>query len=270
MHPYPCPARPRLLVTLASLAVLVMLIPVGPLVAQSVLNTERVEPQDVSGFFTSLSAGTTLQGGNSDVVNLKGNGAVGYRAKHSWIVLVGGLTYLSSSDSVSTDDRFAQIRYGWFITSRTRTFHFVQIQNSREQALAHRLLLGSGVRHSFVWNKHNRLDLGAGLMWESEKLDASLLPPGTPTSSRDVRGDFIAFAAHRLSSTSKLTNMLYVEPRVDAPADTRFLDEIHLIVSVTGSVDLDVGFQWLHDSQPPVSVRPNDVELDTSLSVTVK
>jgi putative salt-induced outer membrane protein YdiY len=238
--------------------------------AQSVLNTERVEPQDVSGFFTSLEAGTTLQGGNSDVVNLKGNGAVGYRAKRSWIVLVGGLTYLSSSDSVSTDDRFAQIRYGWFITSRTRTFHFVQIQNSREQALAHRLLLGSGVRHSFVWNDHNRLDLGAGLMWETERLDTLRLPRGTPGSSRDLRGDLIAFAAHRLSSTSKLTNMLYVEPRVDALADTRFLDEIHLLVSVSGTVDLDVGLEWLHDSQPPASVRPDDVELDTSLSVTVK
>lgn len=270
MHSYPSPTPPRLFVTLAVLAALVALLTAGPLAAQSVLNTERVQPQDVSGFFTSLDAGTMLQGGNSDVVHLKGNGAVGYRAKRSWIVLVGGLTYLSSSDSVSTEDRFAQIRYGWFITGRTRTFHFVQIQNSREQALAHRFLLGSGVRHSFVWNEDDRLDLGAGLMWESEKLDASLLPPGTPTSSRDVRGDLVAFAAHRLSSTSKLTNMLYVEPRVDAPADTRFLDEAHFIVSVTGSVDLDVGFQWLHDSRPPTSVRPNDVELDTSLSLMVK
>ncbi len=181
------------------------------------LNTERVDPLEVSGLFASVAAGTTLQGGNADVVKLKGNGATGYRATHSWILLVGGLSYLSSSNKVSTDDRYLQIRYGRFLSPRTRTFHFVQIQNSREQALSHRLLLGNGVRHSFVRNASSRLDLGAGVMWESERLDAALLPAGTPTTSHDWRGDFIAFAMHRISATSRLTNMLYLEPRCGHP-----------------------------------------------------
>ncbi len=238
--------------------------------AQSVLNTERVDPLEVSGLFASVAAGTTLQGGNADVVKLKGNGATGYRATHSWLVLVGGLSYLSSSNKVSTDDRYLQIRYGRFLSPRTRTFHFVQIQNSREQALSHRLLLGNGVRHSFVRNANSRLDLGAGVMWESERLDAALLPAGTPTTSHDWRGDFIAFAMHRISATSRLTNMFYLEPRVDIPADVRLLDELHLLVTIGAGFDLDVGFQWLHDSRPPGTVRPNDVELDTALSLTVK
>ncbi len=241
-----------------------------PLSGQAVLNTERVEPQDVSGFFTSLEAGTNLQGGNSDVVELKGNGVIGYRGTHSWIELIGGLSYLSSSDSVSVEDRFAQVRYGWFFTKRTRTFHFVQIQNRRAQALAHRLLVGSGLRHSFAWSKRNRLDFGLGLMWESEKLDTAELPRPTRATSRDWRADLIGYGSHRLSSAATLTDVLYVEPRVDAPADIRILDEVRLALTVTKGVDVNLDLHWLHDSRPPPSIGPNDVQFETSLSATVK
>lgn len=249
---------------------LATLLAVHPVHAQAVLNTERVEPEDLSGFFTTLQAGTNLQGGNSHVVDLKGDGAVGYRARHSWIEVVGGAAYLSSSDSVSVDDRFVQVRYGWFLSKRTRTFHFVQLQDSHAQALSYRLLVGSGIRHGFVRGKRNRLDLGAGLMWEVERLDARLLPRGTRLDSHDLRGDLIAVASHELSSTAKISDVLYVEPRVDAPADTRLLNETRLGVKVVKDIELDVDFQWLHDSRPPRSIGPDDVQLQTSLSVTVK
>jgi Protein of unknown function, DUF481 len=242
----------------------------GTVRAQSVLNTERVEPQDVSGFFTSVDLATTFQGGNARVVSLKGNGAFGYRAKRSWIVAVGGLSYLNSAHKVSTEDRYAQIRYGWFLSPRTRTFHFVQVQDSRELALAHRVLVGSGVRHSFVWNDHSRLGLGVGLMWEAERLDVGALPAGTAATSDDVRGDVIAFAARKLSATAHLTDQLYFEPRVDAPADVRLLEQLRFSVSAAKGVDLSVGLDWLHDSRPPPTVGPDDVEMDTSLSLTVK
>ncbi len=106
-------------------------------------------------------------------------------------------------------------------------------------------------------------------MWEAERLDARKLPPGSSTSSRDWRGDFIGFAAHRLSSTSRLTDMLYFEPRIDAPADTRLLNELRLSVSAARNVELAVGLHWLHDSRPPASVGRDDVQLNTSLSLTV-
>ncbi len=237
---------------------------------QAVLNTQRVEPQDVSGFFTRIEAGTDLQGGNSHVTNLKGDAALGYRAAHWWLEVVGGAAYLNSSDSLSTDDRFAQVRYGWFLSQRTRTFHFVQVQRSHELALSYRLLFGSGVRHDFVWSARDRLDLGAGLMWEIERLDPRLLPRGTRLHYHDLRADLVAVGSRKLSSTTKLSDVLYVEPRVDAPADTRLLEDLTLAVSVAKDVDLNVEGQWLHDSQPPRSIKRDDVELQTSFSVTVK
>jgi Protein of unknown function, DUF481 len=155
-----------------------------PARAQSVLTTERVDPLEVSGLFASVAAGTTLQGGNADVVKLRKSGATGYRATHSWILLVGGLSYLSSSNKVSTDDPYLQVAYGRFLSPRTRTFRFVQIQNSREQALPHRLLLGNGIRHRFVRSASTHLDLGAGVLWESERLDSSVLACHLPLVRR--------------------------------------------------------------------------------------
>ncbi len=250
--------------------VLGALLTARPVHAQAVLNTERVEPQDVSGFFTTLQAGTNLQGGNAHVIDLKGDGAVGYRARHWWLEVVGGGAYLSSSDSVSVDDRFVQVRYGWFLSRRTRTFHFVQLQDSHAQALSYRLLVGSGLRHVFVRSTRNRLALGAGLMWEVERLDAALLPTGTRLRSHDLRGDLIAVASREISSTAKVSDILYVEPRVDAPVDTRFLNEARLGVKIVKDIELDVDLQWLHDSRPPRSIGPDDVQLQTSLSATVK
>jgi putative salt-induced outer membrane protein YdiY len=257
-------------VAMATGAACALLVLAPPARAQSVLNTERVDPMEVSGVFASVGAGATLQGGNASVVKLKGDGTFGFRGAHAWVELVAGLSYLSSSDSVSTDDRYLQLRFGRFLTARTRTFHFVQIQNSREQALAQRVLLGSGIRHDFVRTANTRLNLGAGLMWESERLDAGLLPAGTPATSHAWRGDFIGSAMQRVSSTTRLTDVLYVEPRLDLPGDLHAFNESHLLVRITSACDLDVGFQWLHDSRPPATVRPNDLELDTALSLTVK
>jgi len=255
----------------ATIFLLVALLLAGaPLRAQSVLNTERFEPGDATGFFARLDAGLSLHGGNSDVTNAKGNGALGYRAARSWILAMGGLSYLSSGGSVSVNDQFAQVRYGWFFSERTRTFHFVQIQKSRAQALRHRLLVGSGVRHRFVSTSKAKVDFGAGLMWESERLNRSELSPGASDHERSVRGDLIGVASLVLSPTAKLSDVLYVEPRVDALSDTRMLNEARLAVAVTKGVDLNVAFHWLHDSGPPPSVGRNDLDLSTSLSVAVR
>lgn len=242
----------------------------APAQGQRVLNTERVDPRTVSGLFTRVETGIDLRGGNSDILSLKGSGIVGYHGTHSWVLLMGGLSYLSSNDSVSSDDEYMQARYGWIFSPRTRTFHFVQIQKSRAQALSRRVLLGSGLRHAFALSERNRLDLGVGVMWESELLNAARLPAGTSTHSHDWRGDLIGVASHKLSSTATFSDVLYVEPRVDAPADIRVLNEATLAVKVVQGVDLNVSFHWLHDSRPPPSIGRDDVEFITSISATVR
>lgn len=241
----------------------------APARAQRVLNTERVDPRTVSGFFTRFEAGADLKRGNSDILNLKGNGIAGYHGTHSWILLIGGLSYLKSSGSVSVDDQYMQARYGWIFSPKTRTFHFVQIQKSRAQALSRRVLLGSGLRRALVLNERSRLELGAGLMWESELLNEAKLPAGTPTRSHDWRGDLIGVASRKLSATATISEVLYVEPRVDEPADIRILNDTRLAVKVVKDIDLNVTFRWLHDSRPPPSIGRNDVALETSISATV-
>jgi putative salt-induced outer membrane protein YdiY len=243
----------------------------GPALGQTaILNTESLQPQDVSGAFLSLNLAADLQGGNADVADLSGNGAVGYRGDRNWVVLMGGLSYLSASDSVSTDDRYAQLRYSRFFTRRTRSFHFVQVQASRVQLLQRRVLLGSGVRHAFVDGKATRLDVGAGLMWEHERLDASKLPAGAAARSTDWRGDLLAVASQRISASSRLSGVMYVEPRVDRPADVRVLSELRLGASVTKALTLTLAFRWRHDSRPPPSVRRNDVELQAGIGALIR
>ncbi len=262
----PLPSTSRAAAIFFLLAALLTASPAG---AQRVLNTERVEPRNVSGVFTRIEAGADLQGGNSDILNLKGSGTLGYHGTHSWILLVGGLSYLKSSGNVSVDDQYMQARYGWIFSERTRTFHFVQLQKSRAQALSRRLLVGSGLRHAFVSSERGRLELGAGLMWESERLNESKLPPGVPARSDDWRGDLIGVASRKLSTTATLSDVFYVEPRVDEPADVRILNEARLAVKVVKGVDLNVTFRWLHDSRPPPSIGRDDLELETSVSATV-
>ncbi len=237
---------------------------------QTILNTERVQPEDVSGGFLRLQASLDLQRGNSHVFDLKADEAVGYRGAHDWVLLVGGLAYLSSGGSVSVDDRHGQVRYGHFLSDRTRTFHFVQAQASRAQLLKRRILVGSGIRHAFVASAVTRLQLGLGLMWEDERLDADRLPLGYAAHVRDVRGDLVGYALRRISDGSTLSEVLYVEPRVDAPADVRVLNEARLATTVVKGVELSLGLRWRYDGRPPPGVRRHDVELATALAAMVR
>jgi len=243
----------------------------APASAQSaILNTETLQPSDVSGFFLSLSAAANLKGGNSDVASMSGNGAVGAQGERNRAVLMGGLSYLSASDTVSTNDRYAQLRYNRFFTKRTRTFHFVQVQASRAQLLRRRVLVGSGLRHAFLAGENTRLDLGAGLMWEHERLDASRLPPGAAARGTDWRGELLAVASRRLSTSSRLSEVMYVEPRADRPSDLRVLSELCLGANVTEGVELSLSFRWRYDSRPPPSVRRYDVALEAGVGALVR
>ncbi len=247
-----------------------LVLPASVSAQAAILNTETLQPSDVSGFFLSLNAAADLQGGNSHLASLSGSGAIGSQGERNRVVLMGGLSYLSASDSVSTNDRYAQLRYNRFFTKRTRTFHFVQVQASRAQLLRRRVLVGSGLRHAFLAGESTRLDLGAGLMWEHERLDVSGLPPGTAARGTDWRGELLAVASRRLSGSSRLSEVMYVEPRADRPSDVRVLSELRLGASVTGSVELTLAFRWRYDSRPPPSVRRHDVELEAGLGALVR
>ncbi len=264
------PAAGLLAVALLAAALLGLALPAPASAQAAILNTETLQPSDVSGFFLSLSAAADLQGGNSDVARLSGSGAIGFQGERNRVVLMGGLSYLSASDSVSTSDRYAQLRYNRFLTKRTRTFHFVQVQASRAQLLRRRVLVGSGLRHAFLAGENTRLDLGAGLMWEHERLNVSGLPPGTAARGTDWRGELLAVASRRLSKSSRLSEVMYAEPRVDRPSDVRVLSELRLGANVTAGVQLTLAFRWRYDSRPPPSVRRHDVELEAGLGALVR
>ncbi len=238
--------------------------------AQTILNSEALQPEDVENFFFRVEASANVTGGNSRVTDVQTNGAVGYRGAHDWLVFMGGFSYLSTAGDVSVDDRFAQLRYSRLLSKRTRTFHFVQEQRSLSQLLARRVLVGSGIRHSFVETDTARLELGVGAMWEDETLHGATLPPTAETHSRDFRADLIGVGAHRLSATTRFVDVLYLEPRIDDPGDDRLFDESRIELSVTKGIQLSVALRWRDDSRPPPTVRRSDLELVTSVSALVR
>jgi hypothetical protein len=73
----------------------------------------------------------------------------------------------------------------------------------------------------------------------------------------------------RLSETSYIRTTGYVQPRLDAFADVRILNETRLSVAITKRVSLQIRFDLYYDSRPPDNVEDLDVALRNGLSVSL-
>ena len=122
------------------------------------------------------------------------------------------------------------------------------------------------MRFDVLRGKSVALALGLALMGEHEALRSDGLPDAGKVTT-DLRVS--TYLALRVAVMKHLdaTETLYVQPRLDDPADLRALSETSLTAKANATVSLGLAFSVAYDSRPPVSVRPLDTTLKTTLQV---
>lgn len=263
-RPVAARSAPRLLAVACALAGLV-----NPLGAQTILNVEREQPDDVEGFHWGVGGSASLARGNTENVDIDAGVVVGYRWTGDWLRMFGGLDFLSEDGEDVESDRYLHVRFNRRLTDRWKTFHFVQIQARLASLLQRRLLLGSGIRYR-VLDGTTTFDVGTGAMYESEDLDPDEDIGTHPVEARVWRMANLVVFTRPLTESVRLIAVSYIQPDFSDFGDLRALVDLSLRISLTENLDLTVQNEWRHDSRPPGDVEPNDYVLRTGFSVSFR
>lgn len=244
------------------------LIPTGA-DAQTILNVERLQPDEVEGWHWGVEGSFSLSDGNTEYVDLLAGVALGHRWQGHWIRVFAGLEYLTEGGSKSEHDRYLHVRYNHNLSERWKTFHFLQLQASHASLLQRRTLLGTGLRVRLLGGT-GTLDVGTGAMYEAEDLDGGRLVGSHPEESRQWRMANLVVATRPLTESVRLIGVSYIQPDLGELDDVRLLTDLSLLVSLTENVDLTIRGEWRHDSRPPENVGPDDVVVSTGFAVSFR
>ena len=250
---------PWMRLALLALAALVA----GPALAQ--VNTERMRRAlDDDGVRLSLDATAGFATGNTEYLRASLGARTDWlRGPHAAFV-VGQAAFSRADGDVFLDRQFAHARYGRDVGAGWSVETFVQAERNRQQLLESRTLLGAGVRVDLASRDAVDLALGVTPMVERERLDAET---GEPTATV---GRLSTYLSGRLAlGEGTASAVVYVQPRFDAPGDTRALGQASIEVGLTRALRLRVQANVRHDSRPPLGVEPTDVSVEQGIVVVL-
>ncbi|HEU4536212.1 MAG TPA: DUF481 domain-containing protein, partial [Polyangiaceae bacterium] len=158
-------------------------------------------------------------------------------------------------------------RYNYQLSSRLWYEVFGQVQNDLFQRLRVRNLWGTGPRYALYEGASFHSFVGAAYMFEFEAIDPAEGAPDRPESSAHRLSSYVSLSYARPKDvTAGVT--LYVQPRLDAFTDTRVLVESAASFAITPRLASKVSATLRYDSEPPTFVRPYDLEIKNSLTLT--
>jgi len=253
-------------VTTAALAAFALGLP-APSAAQTILNTERFQLDEVSGFHASTDLSFSLQRGNKDLLDVSASGIMGILSGNHWPRVIFGGKYLSTDERSFLDQQFVQARYSYIVSPATQTFHFLQAQKNETLLLRSRWLVGSGVRRSLLESERTRFAVGTGLMGEWERLDAGRVGPEDATSRDGLRIANMAVFSADFADGARVLNILYFQPDPGDLSDFRVLNDLGLLIPLSARLRTTLSLEWRRDTRPPSTLEKDDLSLKAGLSL---
>lgn len=216
------------------------------IMAQGVVNSEKLFTSDVDKFSLVLSPNIDLQSGNSDVFesNISLSSLYKINPKH-WLKISAGLDLIVEDKENISNDKFVQIRHTYSLNKWSHTFTFYQLQSNFSLGVSQRSLIGSGIRFKPI-NKNNfKYDVGLGLMHESEEyqldVDNSIMFRVTSMSIIKFNYDFL-----------ELKNITYFQPSLDSFSDFRIMNEFDISFEINNWLSYELNYIIRFDNQKPI------------------
>jgi len=237
--------------------------------SQTILNVERLQPGDVEAWHWGVEGEFSVSRGNTEYLDLLAGVVLGHRWARDWLRMFVGLDYRSETGEGLENDRYLHVRYNRWWAEHWQTFHFVQVQASHDSYQEQRALLGTGLRRRLVGGT-TTLDVGSGVMYEREDLDAAQVTDDHPLEARVWRMANLVVATRQLSEAVRLLGVAYIQPDFADFGDLRTLADASLLIALTDNVGLTLRGEWRRDSRPPGDRKRNDLVFRTGITVSFR
>jgi len=219
------------------------------------------------GFFGNLSMYLSAKTGNTDIQEFGIDGRVNFTGDSYYTFLIGQGEYGWNKGQEYSNNALLHLRYIRNINYLIKPEVFAQINYNKKLIVLFRSLIGGGVRVTIAADSLSDFIFGSSYMYEHEKID---LPDqaGHPNLTNDHRwSNYLSFS-NMLSRNSRLSIVIYAQPKFDDFNDVRILSENHLSVGITEKLSLSLQFGLRYDSKPPNDV--NDFDTNTKIGFFLK
>lgn len=228
---------------------------------QVIRSYEALDQAAGEAWYTTLGFSLDASGGNVDYTELDVSGAVGYRGERNFVRLYPAYRVRSQDGARQEDEKSLHLRYSHLFSEVLRSFTFVQYQSDLALELDRRLLVGGGMRRRVVELEGGGVDVGLGVMWESERVVDR-------DTENDWRGANLLVVSGRAGDVD-LNFTGFYQPRLDNWADVRLAGSGTAAVPLGSRLALTVAARWRKDTDPPAGVLEEDYGVTVGLRFSV-
>ena len=235
-----------------------------------IVNVQSAMKNISDGVSGSAEGGLELKTGSAGMFVINGSVRVAYKFGDNLLFAIVrgdyGKIYRTDPDITIEAKHFEHLRYRRALTKRLTAEAFGQHEADQFRRLTTRALAGAGPRVNIVAQKHVEAFYGLAYMFEFERLDDDDASDAGETQ-RNHRISTYLVASVSDGDALKLSEAIYVQPKLTDPADIRVLSELSLKSKITKSVALKTSFVLAYDSAPPDTISGFDTTLETAIEV---
>lgn len=253
---------------------------ITPLAAAQTANAEAMA-RERAGFSFTLGGALLVERGNVRTTNIGGSAHTQFQTLYDdpdpdddvppfmrQRVFVNGSGAYERSEGIDiVSESFAHARWTAMWFKRLGTELFAQHQYAKFERLQARVLGGVGLRAVPIHHDMLKVAVGTGYMLEFERLielEGSILPR---ESVAHRWTSFLNMQWSIIEGRLTLSNVVYVQPRLDDFSDFRVLEEVALDVAVTDVFSFGTALRVAHNSEPPEEVVATDLELSQTIKL---
>ena len=277
----PFHARPCILLWLGALLALS-----SPLrTAHAQMNVEALATTvEEAGLHGTAAALLSLEVGNVQMVDVSGDVSLVYSTAHPdapseaagfWfrdrLLSYGNAGFKQTTDAPIANRAHIHIRYTRMQWTKIGGEVFTQVQYDEFRLLERRVLGGAGARFVLAGFPHFSSWFGTGYFVEEEQreIPPEDQPPMGPDPLHMLNhrwSNYLTLMATQESHQLSFINALYVQPRLDNPADIQILNELTMQVQLAEHFSFTLGVSVHFDSRAPRSVSEFDVALKNGIT----
>ena len=238
--------------------------------AQSIVNTEKLFTTNDEGLGVSSELTGSSISGNASVLLLEYSLNFSYKKENHYLRLLSGGENINEAKTQVSNSLFTQLRYNYFIDSKSRFFAFSQIQSNAILLLNRRLLFGAGYRRNLIDIKNDsssryELDISVGLMQEEEVLNRDGLPVDEKDYTNYTRAMFSIVGIIDITDKFTIVNTTYYQQYVNDLNDYRLLNETNLMVQINEWLMISMDLEYRFDSDAPSILKDRDFNTNLGL-----
>ena len=225
----------------------------------AIVNSLRGWSEDEQGWSGAVAGSYGASGGNTPQSTFEGSGRVQLRSDANVWRLIGSGKRTTVHGVETARSTLGHLRHNYLLSDRWATLAFLQHQRNPFQRLDSRFLLGIGGRWQAVKGTSTLIYIGAGHMFEQERIQDE----EGYTKAQRFSG-FVSLET-RLNENVVVDFLVFYQPLWSDFQDWRMYGEVALEVELTGSLSLFTGYKREHNSTPPEGVEQTDWDTKTGL-----